>query len=269
MKERKIILLGTIIFIIILLTTNVHSAETGTFKASATASTTKLKPEEEVTITVAVSDINMGERGINTLEGNVEYDKNVFEEIKESSIQSLNNWTTTYNDKSGNLNGKFLAVNLSCGVKEDTPIFTIKFKVKKDIEKTTSTKINFKDLTSNDGKNLVNVGTKTVELTVEVEKDEPQKPSTDNENKVDKDTNTEEKPTNSNNNTNKPANSNNNTNKPTNSNNNIITGKTDKTQATTKLPKTGKSVVLILLLVVATSGVAISGAKSRNMRDIK
>ena len=80
----------------------------------------------------------------------------------------MNNWTTTYNDENGKLNGKFLAVNLSVGVKENTQIFAVKLKVKKDIKKT-STKINFKDLTSNDGTNLVNVGTKTVELTVKTQ----------------------------------------------------------------------------------------------------
>lgn len=241
MKEKKFILLGTIIFIIMLLTANVYAVEEGTFKASATASATKLKPEEVVTITVAVSDINMGEDGINALEGFIEYDKNIFEEIKSSSLQSLNNWTTTYNDESGNLNGKFLSVNLSSGVKENTQIFTVNFKVKKDIEKTTSTKINFKDITSNDKTNLVNAGTKTVELTVEVKEEEPQKPTTGNENKVDNSTNTQ---------TNTAA-------------------KTDKTQSATKLPKTGKSMVMILLLVVAVCGVVVVGVKNRSMRDIK
>lgn len=168
MKKKKFILLGTIIFMIFTLATNVYAAEEGNFNALATANTTELKPEEEVTITVEVSDINMGENGINTLEGFIEYDKNIFEEIKSSSLQSLNNWTTTYNDENGKLNGKFLAVNLSVGVKENTQIFAVKLKVKKDIKKT-STKINFKDLTSNDGTNLVNVGTKTVELTVKTQ----------------------------------------------------------------------------------------------------
>lgn len=255
MREKKFILLGTIIFIIMLVTTNVYATETGTFKASATASSTKLKPEEETTITVAVSDINMGEDGINALEGYVEYDRNVFEEIKSSSIQSLNNWTTTYNDEDGNLNGKFLSVNLSAGVKENTQIFTIKFKAKKDIKETTSTKINFKDLTSNDGTNLINAGTKTVELTVDVPKDEPQKPSTDNENKI-------ENPTNSGNNTNKP------TNTPTNTITNAAE-KADNTKSGTKLPKTGKSTVLIILLLVGVVSLVIVSIKNRNMRGIK
>lgn len=255
-KESKLKIIGMIISIIMLLSTTIYAAEEGTFKASATASTTKLKPEEEVTITVAVSDINMGENGINTLEGFIEYDKTIFEEIKSSSLQSLNNWTTTYNDESGDLNGKFLAVNLSSGVKENTQIFTVKFKVKKDIEKTTSTKINFKNLTSNDGTNLVNAGTKVVELTVEVEEEKPQPPTTGNENKVDTNTNQMGNTTG------------NNTNKPTNTQTNTAT-KTDKTQSATKLPKTGKSIVWIILLFAAVSSFVILGIKNRNMRDIK
>ena len=64
MKKKKFILLGTIIFMIFTLATNVYAAEEGNFNALATANTTELKPEEEVTITVEVSDINMGENGI-------------------------------------------------------------------------------------------------------------------------------------------------------------------------------------------------------------
>ena len=173
MKRRKVLIILTVL--IMLLGVNVYAAE-NSFKATVTPTTAALKPGEEITVTVAVSDINMGENGINTLEGTIKYDTNIFESVKASDIQSFNNWSTTYNDEASTLNGKFLAVNLSAGVKEDMNILSVTFKVKEDIGKTTTTQIDFKDVTSNDGKDLVNIGTKSVKLTINVENKEPVTP---------------------------------------------------------------------------------------------
>ena len=175
MKTKKIKILTILILTIYMIGASV-SAASNSFKASVTPSTTTLKPGEEVTITVKVSDINMGENGINTLEGKIKYDTNVFESVKSSDVQSLNNWSTTYNDETSSLNGKFLAVNLSAGTKDDTQILSVKFKVKDDIKETTTTQIDFEDITSNDGTDLVNAGTKSVSLTVNVEEKQPEEP---------------------------------------------------------------------------------------------
>ena len=177
MKTKMAKILTVLILAIIILGVNVYAAE-NTFKASVTPGAATLKPGEEITVTVDVSDINMGENGINALEGTIKYDSNIFESVKAVDVQSFNNWSTTYNDETSSLNGKFLAVNLTAGVKEDMKILSVKFKVKSDIKETTTTQIDFKDLTSNDGENLVNVGTKSVKVTVNVENKEPVKPIT-------------------------------------------------------------------------------------------
>ena len=242
-KTKEFIAMAIIILIIITGTT--VKAES-TFKASVTANTTELKPEEEVTITVGLSDIDMGTNGINTLEGTIQYDKDIFEKIKSSSIQSLNNWATTYNDESSTINGKFLAVNLSTGIKENTQVFKITLKVKKEIKKTTSTQIDFKDITSNNGTDLINVGTKSVKLTINVESTNtiiPEVPS-NNENK-------------------------NNTNDENKTEINKNTTSTNKAQVSTKLPHTGKAIWIIFALVIAINILIVLGIKNRNMRDIK
>lgn len=247
-KTKELIFIGILIFIIMILGTTVQGASTSTFKASAVANTTTLKPGEKVTITIGVSDISMGENGINTLEGTIKYDKNIFEEIKSSSIQSLNNWTTTYNDESSTLNGKFLAVNLSSGIKENTQIFSVKFKAKSDISETKETQIDFENITSNDGTDLINAGTKSVNLKINVENKEattPEKPNTNG------DSGTNGSTTNSKNETNK--------------NTTII----DKTQASTKLPNTGKSIVIIFILLASVIALVGLGIKNKSMKDIR
>lgn len=227
-------------------------AADSSFKANITANKTELKAGEEVTVTLGVSDINMGENGINTIEGKITYDKDIFETITSSSITNLNNWSVTYNDTTNEKQGKFLAVNLSNGVKEETQIFSVKFKVKENITEEKETKISFKDITSNDGKNLVNSGTKTVTL------------------KINKSTNQ-----------NNANNSNENKNQTTNSNSTNTTSKKkessfakstnnagDKTTVTSKLPKTGKPVVIGLVAILLITIVALY-IKNRTMRDIK
>lgn len=165
--KKKILLITILLFTLMCLVTNVKAASS--FKAETKATTNTLKPGEEVTITLSVSDINMGTDGINVIEGKINYDRDIFEEIEVADIQTYNGWTTTYNDEESLSNGKFLSVNLSKGIKADNEIISVKFKVKEDIKEKTNTQIALENVTSNDGIDLINVGTKTVDLKIEVE----------------------------------------------------------------------------------------------------
>lgn len=248
-KIKNLIILGIMALIISVFTITVNAANTGTFNLTTTASKTELKPGEEVTITVGISDINVGENGINTVEGKIEYNKNIFEEVKSSSIQSLNNWSTTYNDESSNLNGKFLSVNLSAGIKENTQLFKITFKVKQGIEKTTDTQIDFKNIASNDGTNIINSGTKSIKLKVNVTSNNN---SSNNNSSNNKPTTEEQKKDDTKNTANQ------------------ITGKnSDKTKTNKSIPKTGKSVAIVGAVLITTFIIIILGIKNRSMRDIK
>lgn len=256
MKNKKILVVVLMaMFIIGGMINGVKAETTNTFKANLSASITTLKAGEEVTVTIGVSDINMGTNGINTLEGKINYDTNIFEAITSSSIQSLNNWTTTYNDESSTLNGKFLAVNLSTGTKENTQIFSVKFKVKSDAKDAKDTKIEFKDITSNDGTNLVNVGDKSITLKIN--------------GGASNNTNTSD--------SNKENNSENTQNSTTKGNNSNIENKTtqnnattvDKTTAKTIIPKAGKSIAIVAAIIILIAIIVVLGIKNKTMKDIK
>lgn len=243
-------LLITIMLNLIGLSETVKAAD-NSFKAKLAANKTELKAGEEVTVTLGVSDINMGENGINTIEGKITYDKDIFETITSSSITNLNNWSVTYNDTTNEKQEKFLAINLSNGVKENTQIFSVKFKVKENITQEKETKISFENITSNDGTNLVNAGTKTVTLKINQLTDKNNTNSSNvNENQTTNNKNnnmTQEKESNSTKKTNNAG---------------------DKTTATSKLPKTGKPVV-IGLVAISLIIIAALYIKNRTMRDIK
>lgn len=241
-KIKSLMVIGIMTLIISALAVKVNA--TGSFNLTVTANKTELKPGDEVTITVGVSDINVGENGINALEGKIEYNKNIFEDVKSSSVQSMSNWSTTYNDEASSLNGKFLSANVGAGIKENTQLFKITFKLKQEIENVTDTQIYFKNIASNDGTNKVNSETKSVKLKINA-------PNNNNN------TSTEE-----------PK-------KDTPKDNTISTqGQTsginsDKTKTNKSIPKTGKSIAVVIAVCITTFVIIILGIKNRSMRDIK
>ena len=158
--KKRISVFILILFFIITATNTVFAADS--FSTSMNSDKTELNAGEEVSIQLSVTNINMGTDGINVIEGTLNYNRDLFEEVTTSSISTEKSWETTYN----NSNGKFLAVNYSNGVKSDVMILTIKLKTKAAIEETKEEKITISDITSNNGKNLVNIGSKDVNIKV-------------------------------------------------------------------------------------------------------
>lgn len=263
MRKTKEILIFGIIFIIITSLLMPVKAEGATFKSELSASKKTIKPGDTVEVTVSVKDIDMGENGINTLEGTISYDKDIFEQVKSSDIKSANNWSTTFNDEGEALDGKFFCATLSHGIKEETQMFTVTFKTKKDIEETVNTKIEFKDITSNDGTNLVNSGTKSVDIKIEVEKVNPP----DDGNNTTDGNNTNNNINNGNNNTNN-GNKNNINTGTNNGKNTTSQTNVDNTKSTSGLPKTGKTSFILLAMIVVIISLIVFGIKNKNMKGI-
>lgn len=156
---RNIIRIGAILTIFVL--SIITIVEASSFKFTTSADKTTIQPGEQVSISLGISDIDAGELGINTIEGILEYDETIFEEVTSSSISSQNNWSITYNKE----DGKFLAAILTDGVKEEQQIGKITLKVKSGVEYKT-TQIKFKSIKSNDGENLIEETDKVINLTV-------------------------------------------------------------------------------------------------------
>lgn len=124
----------------------------------------KAKKGDILEVEIILKDIDMGEKGINTIEGYIEYDEDVIENVE---IINEKEWQMTYNnDTKSELHGKFLSVKNIDGVKEEEKIATLRFKIKDNIKKQKS-QIKIKEITSNDGENLINIGEKIVNLEFE------------------------------------------------------------------------------------------------------
>lgn len=115
----------------------------------------------EIVLVLKIKDINF-EENISTIEGNLEFDKSVFEEIK---IENLNDWSIVYNDQE-NANGKFLGFKISDEKIKQEDLCKITLRLSEKIE-ASNTQISLKNVKSADGDKLVNAEDKTINVDFE------------------------------------------------------------------------------------------------------
>lgn len=127
MKKRLLHII-IIFFLITILLIDVVSA----FGLSVfmTPSTTNAQTSSEVVIKVKVSNLDVGENGINSFSGTLSYDTEVFEELTVDDITGLNNWTASYTSDSGKI-----VLFKTTFVNSDEELFQITLKTKSDISK--------------------------------------------------------------------------------------------------------------------------------------
>lgn len=159
MKKLGLIMILSIIMVSLTGIVSASSFDVGVNPIEVTA-----KQGESIEVKVDLKDIDMKEKGINTLEGYINFDEDVIENVE---VETKNDWQIEYNkDSNSDLYGKFLMVKDIEGIKENEEVLTLKIKVKDKVKKG-STKVVLKDLTSNDGENLVNIGNKEININFE------------------------------------------------------------------------------------------------------
>ena len=220
-----------------------------------TPSSTKLNEGEEITITLELSDIKMGQDGINTFGGKLEYDENVFEKVKFDDISSQPHWSIDSTDEETKKKGTFLAT-INSGTSKNQIIGIIKLKVKTNL-KSQDTEIKFTSLSSV-AEDTVKLDDQTLKFsvtgTVVPDDDKKDDDKKDDDNKKDDKNNTVE--------------------------NTIVIGNVtndievventitvDNTQSNTKLPQTGELDVAIAVLALALIAV-VSYIQIKRNRDL-
>lgn len=153
------------ILVAVILLSSISYVQAAGFSFLTEASATTVEPGDTVTIDLSVADIDAGELGINTIEAVLEYDKNVFEAVSSTDFAGLNNWSITYNNESGENEGKFVAVIVQDGVTENQDIGRLTLKVKEGVEDQ-ATNIVFKGIKTNDGTNEIPTTDKTITINI-------------------------------------------------------------------------------------------------------
>ena len=120
MKE-KILKISVLVIMLCLVFSNIVNALG--FVATMTPSSTTVAEATEFTVKVKVSNLDVGSNGINSLTGYLKYDKQVFENISDSSIEGLNNWNPQFNADNGKI-----TLTKNSFVKADEDVFQVTFK---------------------------------------------------------------------------------------------------------------------------------------------
>lgn len=159
-NKKKITLILTIILAIISFAT---IAKASGFTFTAKAQREIVNPGDEVIIDLDISNIDAGDEGINVVETSLEYDNSIFESME---FEKQNNWNIEYNNISKhNKQGKLLFVKMASGVKQDEEIGKIKLKLRQDLGEM-ETEIKLKQVTSNDGKELMPEGDRIIKIKI-------------------------------------------------------------------------------------------------------
>ena len=153
---KKIISFVTILMVLCVSASVVNATTIKGFTFTATPDNTEITAGESVTITITVGDIELGSNGMNTLEGQIGFDSNIFEALSEDDIVGQNNWSASINAEADNAKyGTFFFNQTSSGVKEETVVGSITLKTKTTIQEDTPTVITITNIQSNDGIDLV------------------------------------------------------------------------------------------------------------------
>lgn len=95
------------------------------FTATMTTNSPTVAEATEFTVTVKVSNLDVGPNGISGLSGYIKYDKNIFETINESSIEGINGWSAQFASDSSKI-----TLTKPTFVKTEESVFNITFKTK-------------------------------------------------------------------------------------------------------------------------------------------
>lgn len=115
-----------ILLLLLILAVGITSVYAADFGIQLTGSRDTIKPGETITLQVSLKDIEKMSTGVNVFLATIDYDKNVFEQVKEDDIKTLNKWSgMMYNED----NGKIIVENYNFD-EEEKAIFEVLLKAK-------------------------------------------------------------------------------------------------------------------------------------------
>ena len=121
--KRRISLIVAIVMVILTSTISYASAKV---EATLTATSQKLQEGDSVVFTLKVDSFQEVKDGINAYQGKLEYDKTIFEEVKEADFKTMNAWEgLQYNPKTSEL-----VVYKKAGTTLEEDIIEVSLKVK-------------------------------------------------------------------------------------------------------------------------------------------
>ena len=132
MKNKILKIFILILTIIVLLGISVISrAETYSFTFTVNPTEVTADPGETITVNLGIADIDQSTDGINAIQGDLSYDKSIFENVEIITTQS--NWSVTFNQlNDSDRKGRFVISNLT-GAKTTQTVAQLKATIKSGV----------------------------------------------------------------------------------------------------------------------------------------
>lgn len=252
--EKKFLKIAIVMVLLVFVYSSVVNALS--FTATMTPSKTTVPESTEFTVSVKVSNLDVGANGINSLSGYLKYDDNVFEKIGDTSIEALSGWSVSYNAENDKV-----ALTKTSFVKTEESVFQVTFKTKSEVA-AESGKIEFTNILASNSASDINASDISITINIGEESTEEGNSSganvtgtnnasentSTNKSNTTISVSTDKKNTNTNTNTNSSKNTNTNTNKSTNTNG--VSGAYNNSTNTSEedIPYTGAEDTVMLLI---------------------
>lgn len=156
--EKKFLKIAIIMILLVFVYSSVVNALS--FTATMTPSKTTVPESTEFTVSVKVSNLDVGANGINSLSGYLKYDEAVFEKIGDTSIEALSGWTVSYNAEN-----RKVALTKTSFVKTEESVFQVTFKTKSDIG-AESGKIEFTNIVASNSASDINASDISITINI-------------------------------------------------------------------------------------------------------
>ena len=127
MKKRFLIILLVMIITLSALTVAIKAVDYSV-AVSMTANNSRVSAGNEVLITVKLSNLNVGDNGINGFSAYLSYDTEMFETLTDSSVDGINGWVPNYTPGTGKV-----SLYRPTFLKTDEEIMQISLKVKSGV----------------------------------------------------------------------------------------------------------------------------------------
>lgn len=240
-----------LLIVAMLLFTMATTVSALSFTATMTPSSTKVAEATEFTVTIKVSNLDVGTNGINSLKGYLKYDTEVFDTISESSIEGLNSWNAKYDASTGKIE-----LTKNTFVTSTQEVFQIAFKTKSDVSGKSGT-ISYSNIVASNSESDISATDISTSISVGTSSEGEETQNTTNTNTIvispTINSNTNSNITNTN--TNTTNNTTNNTNVVSNNAISSYTNTMTNTSAEENIPNTGvdDTVLGLIFVVVAVA----------------
>lgn len=157
--EKKFLKIAIVMVLLVFVYSSVVNALS--FTATMTPSKTTVPESTEFTVSVKVSNLDVGANGINSLSGYLKYDESVFEKIGDTSIEALSGWTVSYNAENDKV-----ALTKTSFVKTEESVFQVTFKTKSQIAEGKSGKIEFTNIVASNSASDINASDISITINI-------------------------------------------------------------------------------------------------------